>query len=80
MWSGVPEARFSQNPSAAIVAMSLILLSRSPTLMLMAAFNHKAPCAVKRAGIVDGAGDGSFTIRQSSTILARSCEAGAPAA
>ena len=41
-----------------------------------AAFNHKAPCAVKHAGFVDGERDGAFNARQSSAILARSCEAG----
>jgi len=40
----------SQNAAAAIPAISLIVLSRSPTLMFMAGFNHNAPLAVKRAG------------------------------
>jgi hypothetical protein len=38
-------------------------------------FNHKAPSAVKLAGIVDGISDESFIIGQSSPILARPCEA-----
>jgi hypothetical protein len=39
-------------------------------------FNHKAPFAVKRVGFVDDITAGSSAIRQSETILARSCEAG----
>jgi hypothetical protein len=38
-----------QNSSAAMLAISLIFLSRSPALMLMAGFNHNAPLVVKRA-------------------------------
>jgi len=42
----------------------------------MASFNHKAPRAVKRAGIVDVNAADSFNVRQSKTILARCYEAG----
>jgi len=34
-------------------------------------FNHKAPCAVKRAGFVNEIMAGSSAVRQSKTILAR---------
>jgi hypothetical protein len=56
-------------------ALGLTSWSQSGQGLVMATFNYKAPCAVKRAGFVDDMLTGSSAVRQSKTVRARFCEA-----
>jgi hypothetical protein len=70
------EANIMATKERAEMKMIEFFIARKTVVEQRWTFNHKAPFAVKRVGFVDDIMAGSSAIRQSETILARSCKAG----